>query len=463
MPRLLFLNLPVADLAASRAFFAELGFDFNEKFSDEGAACMVVSEQAYVMLLQRERFADFVTKPVADAATATALTACVSAESREEVDSLAAAATAAGGRGRERSAGLRLHVPAQLPRPRRPPLGDRLDGPGRGREGPRRVRRRNRLTTVDGPNRRQRAVFGPINVEPGKLVRLRGPLRRFCSRSCPARRPRPRLRLPRRGRRYRPRGLRRGAHPRRRRGASLDRRPDGRLSGPALRRARQPDGPAVADHRRQLALGPDRLRRGQALGHGAVACGIGVELAIGVMSVTRSLHPPGGAAALTGAIGGARRLRRRWFPLAPVALDAVLLVAVGWAFHRLSGHPYPHRQAAERADPRPAADRSGRGARRGPRRRPRRHRRDLRHRPRRPPPPAHRARAPSPRRRHPELTCGEIMSRDVIAVPRHADPSVACVLLDSGVRCCPSSTTASARSAASVCASSPGVAARSRT
>jgi len=96
MSRLLFLNLPVADLGASRAFFAELGFGFNEKFCDEGAACMVVSDQAYVMLLQRERFADFVTKPLADAAKETALTACVSAESREEVDSLAAAAIAAG-------------------------------------------------------------------------------------------------------------------------------------------------------------------------------------------------------------------------------------------------------------------------------------------------------------------------------------------------------------------------------
>lgn len=96
MSRLLFLNLPVAGLTASRAFFAELGFDFDEKFCDEGAACMVVSDQAYVMLLQRDRFADFVTKPVADPAEATALTACVSAESRAEVDSLAAAATAAG-------------------------------------------------------------------------------------------------------------------------------------------------------------------------------------------------------------------------------------------------------------------------------------------------------------------------------------------------------------------------------
>ena len=96
MSRLLFLNLPVADLPASRAFFGELGFDFNEKFCDEGAACMVVSDQAFVMLLQRDRFADFVTRPVADATEATALTACVSAESREEVDALADAAEAAG-------------------------------------------------------------------------------------------------------------------------------------------------------------------------------------------------------------------------------------------------------------------------------------------------------------------------------------------------------------------------------
>jgi len=86
MSRLLFLNLPVADLAASRAFFAALGFEFNEKFCDDGAACMVVSEQGYVMLLQRERFAEFVTKPLADSTETTALTACVTAESREEVD-----------------------------------------------------------------------------------------------------------------------------------------------------------------------------------------------------------------------------------------------------------------------------------------------------------------------------------------------------------------------------------------
>jgi predicted lactoylglutathione lyase len=96
MSRLLFLNLPVTDLAASRAFFAELGFEFNEKFCDDGAICMVVSEQAFVMLLQRDRFADFVTKPVADARSETALTVAITAEDREAVDALAATALAAG-------------------------------------------------------------------------------------------------------------------------------------------------------------------------------------------------------------------------------------------------------------------------------------------------------------------------------------------------------------------------------
>ena len=96
MSRLLFLNLPVTDLPASREFFAELGFGFNEKFCDDGAACMIVSDQAYVMLLPRNRFADFVTKPVADASETTALTVAISAEDREAVDAFAATALAAG-------------------------------------------------------------------------------------------------------------------------------------------------------------------------------------------------------------------------------------------------------------------------------------------------------------------------------------------------------------------------------
>lgn len=96
MSRLLFLNLPVTDLSASRAFFAELGFEFDEKFCDDGALCVIVSDQAFVMLLQRDRFAEFVTKPVADASAATALTVAVSAEDREAVDAFAETALAAG-------------------------------------------------------------------------------------------------------------------------------------------------------------------------------------------------------------------------------------------------------------------------------------------------------------------------------------------------------------------------------
>ena len=96
-PRLLFLNLPVADLRASIAFFSALGFPFDERFTDESATCMIVSEQAYVMLLERSRFADFATRPVADAHETTQALFCVSAESREGVDALADAALGAGG------------------------------------------------------------------------------------------------------------------------------------------------------------------------------------------------------------------------------------------------------------------------------------------------------------------------------------------------------------------------------
>jgi uncharacterized protein len=95
--RLIFVNLPVKDLSASVAFFRALGFDFDERFSDESCACMVVSEQAYVMLLVESRFVDFTTKPIADARTSTEAILCVSAESREAVDAFADAALNAGG------------------------------------------------------------------------------------------------------------------------------------------------------------------------------------------------------------------------------------------------------------------------------------------------------------------------------------------------------------------------------
>jgi uncharacterized protein len=94
--RLMFVNLPVEDLSASRAFFGKLGFEFDERFTNEEAACMVVSEQAYVMLLVQSRFADFTTKPIADARTSTEAIVAVSADSREAVDAFPDAAMAAG-------------------------------------------------------------------------------------------------------------------------------------------------------------------------------------------------------------------------------------------------------------------------------------------------------------------------------------------------------------------------------
>ena len=95
--RLIFVNLPVQDLDASKAFFGELGFTFDPGFTNDECACMVVSEQAYVMLLTHESFARFTTKPTADARTSTEALLCVSAEVRAGVDALADAALAAGG------------------------------------------------------------------------------------------------------------------------------------------------------------------------------------------------------------------------------------------------------------------------------------------------------------------------------------------------------------------------------
>ena len=95
--RLIFVNLPVADLDASKRFFAALGFAFDPTFTDDSCACVVVSEQAHVMFLRRERFADFTKKPIADATASTEAILCVSAADRAEVDALADAALAAGG------------------------------------------------------------------------------------------------------------------------------------------------------------------------------------------------------------------------------------------------------------------------------------------------------------------------------------------------------------------------------
>ena len=95
--RMLFVNMPVADVGRSTAFFTKLGFSFNPMFTDETATCMLVGEQAFVMLLSREKFAEFSKLPIADPTTHALALYCFSVTSRDEVDAVTAAALAAGG------------------------------------------------------------------------------------------------------------------------------------------------------------------------------------------------------------------------------------------------------------------------------------------------------------------------------------------------------------------------------
>lgn len=82
------------------------------------------------------------------------------------------------------------------------------------------------------------------------------------------------------------------------------------------------------------------------LGHGAVAAGVAVSLAILLMSLLRCLHPPGGACALLPVLGGPAIVGKGLaFALLPVGLNAAVLVGVGLAFHRFSRHSYPHKAA----------------------------------------------------------------------------------------------------------------------
>ncbi|KAF1723572.1 VOC family protein [Pseudoxanthomonas japonensis] len=93
----IFVNLPVRDLDRSKAFFAALGYANNPQFTDENAACIVISDTIYVMLLVEPFFQGFTRKTICDARTHTEAILCLSAESRAGVDALADKAIAAGG------------------------------------------------------------------------------------------------------------------------------------------------------------------------------------------------------------------------------------------------------------------------------------------------------------------------------------------------------------------------------
>ncbi len=95
--RMIFVNLAVKDLGRAVDFFSELGFSFDPRFTDETATCMIVSDQAFVMLLVEDRFRDFTKKELADPATQTEAILALSADSRDAVDDMVAKAQAGGG------------------------------------------------------------------------------------------------------------------------------------------------------------------------------------------------------------------------------------------------------------------------------------------------------------------------------------------------------------------------------
>lgn len=98
MGRQIYVNLAVKDIAKTKAFFAALGFQFEPKFSNDDAICMIVADDIYVMLLVEKFFQTFISKEICDAKKSTEVLVCLSCVSRAEVDQQVAKAVAAGGR-----------------------------------------------------------------------------------------------------------------------------------------------------------------------------------------------------------------------------------------------------------------------------------------------------------------------------------------------------------------------------
>jgi predicted lactoylglutathione lyase len=98
MARMIFVNLPVADLAGARRFYEAIGAVNEPNFTDETAAAMVFSETIHVMLLTHDKYRQFTSKRIADAREVSEVIVALSCESRAEVDDLADKALASGGR-----------------------------------------------------------------------------------------------------------------------------------------------------------------------------------------------------------------------------------------------------------------------------------------------------------------------------------------------------------------------------
>jgi uncharacterized protein len=93
----IFVNLPVKDLPKSKEFFGKLGFSFNPQFTDDKAACLVISDNIFAMLLTEPFFKTFTKKDIADASKSTEAIIALDAQSRQQVDEMVKKAVEAGG------------------------------------------------------------------------------------------------------------------------------------------------------------------------------------------------------------------------------------------------------------------------------------------------------------------------------------------------------------------------------
>ncbi|BCH26296.1 hypothetical protein MesoLjLc_62140 [Mesorhizobium sp. L-8-10] len=97
MSKMVFINLPVRDLAKSTIFYQALGASKNDQFSDDTASSMVFSDAIYAMLLTHDKYSQFTSKPIADARKTSQVLIAITAESRAEVDAVLDRAKGAGG------------------------------------------------------------------------------------------------------------------------------------------------------------------------------------------------------------------------------------------------------------------------------------------------------------------------------------------------------------------------------
>lgn len=93
----IFVNLPVKDLEKTKEFFSKIGFEFNAQFTDKNAACLVIGDNIFAMLLTEDYFKTFTKKDLSNAANTTEVILALSAGSREQVDEIVNHALAAGG------------------------------------------------------------------------------------------------------------------------------------------------------------------------------------------------------------------------------------------------------------------------------------------------------------------------------------------------------------------------------